>query len=168
MKFTMVKYVSYMLKSRLFEMAKFRNTLRDEIARIVYKVTEHLLYLKLYPESRDVEHWTREIIGFLYGISNDSVKPKNKKPDVKFYFDVFYNECYANDRFQKLFSKAFYNDIIQDEGKSMFKLKDINVPELDKDLQTFYMNLSKLCSENDIIVKDDIRKLIKIWYDKGL
>ena len=79
---TLFEYLATMLKGNIIvEMATERKDLRGDIINYQPLIIEHLLYIKLYPESRDIEHRKMEIMRFINKFSDTTLKPNNKKAD---------------------------------------------------------------------------------------
>lgn len=152
----------------LQELAMPRSDLYKHVFAISYILTEHLFYLKLYPnDTRNINHWKGEIIKFIKSFSSIIVKPNSKKLESKFYFEYLYNSRY-NGLIPDDYIKDIYNDVKRNEKKqSEIKINDIDCDELDRELHKFYKDLSELCA-NTVTDVNSVIKLIDNWYNKKL
>ena len=164
---TLFEYLAMMIKDNIIvEMATERKDLRGDIINYQPLIVEHLLYLKLYPDSRDIEHWKMEIIRFINKFSDKSLKPNNKKADYKFYFDYLWKERYENRNGD--FLPNLYKRLIKKEGKSLISFSDLNINEIDNELKEFYSNVSKLCANKFVVEDEDLELLIDKWHNNKI
>lgn len=153
-------------EQHLLEMSSDRKSVKKEIKAKLSQITNHLLYLKLYPDSVDVEHWKGEICAFIKTFSNITVKSSHKKLDSETYFEWLYTEKYDNGDSEYIMS--LYEDIVDKEGYSEFECTTKLCDYLDNELKKFYKSLADLCANTKVVLKDKILILLNNWHNNKI
>lgn len=90
------RFAEWCLNTPLLEMASERNEKMSKIESKNRTINEHLFKWFLMPNSRDRDHWMREIDDRFFEISNFKWG-KNKKFKSDEYFNLIYNRFYLKD-----------------------------------------------------------------------
>lgn len=79
-------------RTTLFEMAANRADAIKHVRSLAYQIDMHLIYLYMYPESRDRAHWIAELNGWFADIDDIWLKPDNRKLKKTDYFKLLFEE----------------------------------------------------------------------------
>ena len=116
-------------------MSEARSKVHDQIASVAYEMDRHIMKLMLYPDTEYVEHWEKEIAGFLNHVPK--MKGSNKYPSAKFIIDAV----------------SIYEDAIEDmlpvlkEDYSRLHAADVTLADIEHVIAQYHKWLSTALAE---------------------
>ena len=134
-------FLDYVSSTVLFEMADSRQDARSDVRNMREPIINHLLYLYLYPNSINKNHWLTELSTFFDKIDNLYLKPTGKR------------KLTGNDYYELLFRQPLEGDIrqlnkrlkrvVEKEGKPEVNYTSAEILEkLEKTLHSLSYDLS--------------------------
>jgi hypothetical protein len=99
--------------TNLMEMAFQRKEVERKVTDISDTLNEHVIKVMIFPNSRDRDHWLKEIDGYLRSIRGWRIKPKNKIPSYEQYEEWLINKLELYDqlpRFLKEMGHEYPNE----------------------------------------------------------
>lgn len=116
-------------------MSEARSKIHDQIASVAYEIDRHIMKLMLYPDTEYVEHWEKEIAGFLNHVPK--MKGSNKYPSSRFILDAI----------------GIYEDALDDmlpvlkEDYSMLHAVDLSLSDIEHVICQYHRWLSSVLAE---------------------
>lgn len=134
-------FLDYVSSTVLFEMADSRQDARSDVRNMREPIIDHLIYLILYPNSINKNHWLTELSTFFDKIDRLYLKPSGKR------------KLTGNDYYELLFRQPLEGDIrqlnkrlkrvVEKEGKPEVNYTSAEILEkLEKTLHSLSYDLS--------------------------
>lgn len=135
------------------EMAIPRKKAEDNITSLGYQIIRHLIKVLYWEDNVNYNKHIHDINTWLNKIDLIELKPNNRKPSKKEFYDWMYDWMYS--------SKNQIYKIVKNIDKDYGNLKVINTPEnLMKEVKSIYTDLSIDLSEDNL-------KNIEIYLDRN-
>jgi len=134
-------FLDYVSKTVLFEMADSRQDARSDVRNMREPIIDHLIYLILYPNSIDKNHWLTELSTFFDKIDRLYLKPSGKrKLTGDDYYELLFRQPLGGDI--KQLNKRV-GRVIEKEGKPEINRTESEILEsLERIIHTVSYDLS--------------------------
>lgn len=137
------KFEDYVLYSPIFELAFQRRVCIDKIRGISFILFYHILKVKLIKDG-SIEHWKKEILGFILNIYDLRFEPNFKKFNKEDYIEFLFVEPFCDSE-----SSAY---------KNKFNIRDEYIKNIENRIEIDYDKSVKITMElmeecKDIIIK---------------
>lgn len=134
---------------RILCMSESRKDIANKIESGVPELILHLIKLRRYPDSQDVNKWRQEVAEKLYRIS--TLKNTHKFPDpdfiLKHTWGVYESQL-----------PYYYYMIVRDYGESVV---DTNVPSLYDDIHDYFIWLADMLSQHGRVAFQDVYERLR-------
>lgn len=135
---------------KLQEHAYRRKKAISKIEDLQLPIKQHLTKIALFPYHQSIKHWEKEVVNWLYSISEMKIKGKGVLKE-KQYFEILYEEPWTP---IEAIKQGIKNQIeVNEDLKPCIKNIEEKAKKLEYEAKKFFKEISKDLSSGDFSVK---------------